>query len=54
MFQEYIFKTINLVNKWGMCPWDKDKALLAYKVIKGHNSRLVKVMLPKFILDLSH
>ena len=26
---------------------------LAYNVIKGHNSRFVKLTLPKFVLDLN-
>ena len=32
---------------------DNDNVPLAYNVIKGHNSRTIKVMLPKFVLDLS-
>lgn len=39
-------------NKWGLCPLDTYGALLAYKV-KVHNSRNVKVALPKIILELS-
>ena len=44
-----------LKNKWGMCPWDTDDApvYISYKVIKEHNWRMVKMMLPKFVLHVS-
>ena len=35
-----------------MYPWDTDDALFAYNIKKVYNSKRIKVMLPKFLLDL--
>ena len=45
-------------NKWGMCLWEECvmtqmMPLFAYNFIEGHHSKMVKVTLHKFILELS-
>ena len=34
-------------------PMDIDDASVAYNIIKGYNSRTIKVTIPKFLVDLS-